>query len=202
MGPAAPGVRENRPPRDEGRRTHPGPRRRCVRNRLNGAISGHPPAPGVVNATTDHDTFRTWVAELMRLDPATASPSDVAGYLNSSPAPWRRRPTGGICCTFLEYSPMVGCETRDDGGPTGEPCDIGDRSDVQALQGAHGDLLLFLTDRDSDPQRGVWRSQLQRLAERYVNAISEVRDAGMAVEVAGGDTTRDGLRVFISGAAG
>lgn len=85
---------------------------------------------------------------------------------------------------------------------SGDAFGIGDRSDIRALLGAHGDLLLFLTEKDCDPERGVWRAQLQRLAERYVRTVAEVRDAGLLVELAGGDTSRDGLRLFISGAAG
>ena len=80
----------------------------------------------------------------------------------------------------------------------GDGLDVGDRPDVGALLEAHADLLTFLTEQDADPDRGVWRSQMHRLTARYVRSVAAVRDAGMSVELAGGDTSRDGMRVFVS----
>ncbi|ELB93165.1 hypothetical protein Rwratislav_10383 [Rhodococcus wratislaviensis IFP 2016] len=68
--------------------------------------------------------------------------------------------------------------------------DIGARSEVGALLEAHEDLLVFLTEQDADPDRGVWRSQLQRLATRYVQSAAALRDAGMSVDLTDGDTSR------------
>lgn len=80
--------------------------------------------------------------------------------------------------------------------------DIGDRADVRALLTAHEDLLMFIIDPISDPERGVWRSQLQRLAERYVSTVAEVRNAQLSVHLVAGDSRRDGVRMFASSAAG
>ncbi|MDV7088652.1 hypothetical protein R4369_31295 [Rhodococcus opacus] len=80
--------------------------------------------------------------------------------------------------------------------------DIGDRADVRALLMAHEDLLEFLIDPVSDPERGVWRSQLQRLAERYVNTVAEIRNAHLSVHLVPGDTRREGVRMCASGDAG
>jgi hypothetical protein len=78
--------------------------------------------------------------------------------------------------------------------------DIGDRADVRALLGTHQELLRFLTNPIGDPERGVWRSQLQRLAERYVSTVADVRAAHLSVRLIPGDTNRDGVRMFVSGA--